>query len=52
MLVLERFGTKYRFLDPKKREQLTNIYMSVLPDLVSEEEGLRNVLITKVFFES
>uniref|UniRef100_A0A1I8BR65 Uncharacterized protein n=1 Tax=Meloidogyne hapla TaxID=6305 RepID=A0A1I8BR65_MELHA len=47
-LVLERFGTKHRFLDPKKREQLTKIYMSVLPDLVSEEDGLRNVLITKL----
>ncbi|CAK5087224.1 unnamed protein product [Meloidogyne enterolobii] len=47
-LVLERFGTKNRFLDPKKREQLTKIYMSVLPSIICEEDGLENVLITKL----
>lgn len=45
---MERFGTKNRFLDPKKREQLTKIYMSVLPSIICEEDGLENVLITKL----
>ncbi|KAF7634822.1 hypothetical protein Mgra_00005715 [Meloidogyne graminicola] len=47
-LILERNQTKSRFLDPKKREQLTKIYMNVLPDLLSREDSLRDVLITKL----